>query len=155
MQVKLELTNCVTVSGLFSCSCLSSLTLKLLLCPLGAEAWKLNEGVWGSSSQVWIKGTGSESLTDLLALGRFVSKGSLEFCVCNIVTKFLLTLNKGIFFSIFLKNMNQSFLSFSGIFHECKCIKIRLFSALPTFSASLKVQINVVSVLIAEPIWLI
>lgn len=109
----------------------------------------------GSSSHVWIKGTGSESLPDLLALGHFVSKGSLEFCVCSVVTKLLLTLNKGIRFQFFFLNMNQSFLSFGGIFHECKCIKIRLFSALLTFSASLKVQINVVSVLIAESVWLI
>lgn len=97
----------------------------------------------GSSSHVWIKGTGSESLTDSLALPGIL--------VCRVVTKVISTLNKGIFFSI-KKKINQRFLSFGGIFHECKHTKIRLFSVLPNFSASLKFQINVVSVIILDSV---
>lgn len=115
---------------------------------LGTEAWKLSVCVWVGAPHM----CGSKGLALKASLTPW---HCLEFWVCSVVTKVLLTLNKEIFFFNFLKNFNQSFLSFSDIFHECKCTKIRLFGALPNFSASLKFQINVVSVLIPESVWLV
>lgn len=69
------------------------------------------------------KGLVYERVGDLLSLWQFVYEGSLEFCMCNIAIKLLLMLNKGLFIFFFF-NLNQSFVSFDGIFYECKPIKI-------------------------------
>lgn len=59
------------------------------------------------------KGLVYERLTDLLSLWQSVCESSLEFCICNMVTKLLLMFNKGLLFFFF--NLNQSFMSFDGI----------------------------------------
>lgn len=40
------------------------------------------------------------SMNDLLSLKQFVDEGNLEFCICNVVINFSLTLDRGFIFSL-------------------------------------------------------